>query len=277
MNIEELELEEIQLSLLLEAILKRYGYDCTGYTKSSLKRRVRDFILKESLEHYYDLIKRVIADEAYFYKFLSQLTVSVTEMFRDPLFYKKLREKVIPILKTYPTIRVWHAGCSTGEEAFSLAILFEEEGLLNCSKIYATDVNESSIQSANNGIYGLDKIKKYTENYIKFGGKGSFSDYYHVRYDQACIEPQLREHITFSTHNLVTDTNFAQFNLILCRNVLIYFNSGLQNNVLSLINNSLDHYGYFCLGMKETLSTTDMADKFEVVDKRTKIYQKKGW
>ncbi len=275
MSNDKRDLENIELELLLSAIDKRYGYDFTDYSRPSLKRRIDEFIFRESLSTHYRLIEAILADENYFKKFIFDITVSVTEMFRDPIFFDQLRHKVIPILKTYPTIHIWHAGCSTGEEPYSMAILLKEAGLLDRSKIYATDIDESSIETGKNGIYSLDKIKKYTDNYLKCNGESDFSNYYHVRYDSAIMYHRLRKHIFFSKHNLVADHVFHKFNLILCRNVLIYFNKNLQNRVLTLLNDSLDDYAYLCLGMKETLSTSIIEDQFETIDQKAKIYRKK--
>lgn len=277
MNSDELEIEQIQMNLLLDAIHQRYDFDFRSYARSSLKRRIREFIKTRSLKNYYQLIEQAIENKNFFEEFVSQVAINVTEMFRDPTFYKHLREKIIPVLKTYPSIRIWDVGCSTGEEAISLAIVLKEEQLLARSQIFASDLNALSIQHALNATYDLDKIKKYTENYNQSGGKNSFSEYYNVRYNKAYFIPEIREQIEFIQHNLVKDGLFGQFHLILCRNVLIYFNRELQNNVLSLLYKGLEHYGYLCLGMKETLSTTKLEDKFESIDMRTKIYRKKGW
>ncbi len=274
MNVHDSTIENIYFDLTLEAILKRYGYDFRQYAQLSLKRRISEFIKNESLVDFSQLIDKILTDEKYFEKFLFQVNVNVSEMFRDPIFFVRLREKVIPLLRTYPSISIWHAGCSTGEEAYSLAILLKEENLLERAKIYATDINAVSIDFAKRGIYTLDKIKQYTQNYLKFNGKSDFSDYYHVKYGCAVINTSLRERINFVKHNLISDPMLRKFNLIFCRNVLIYFNKNLQNQVLDLLTDNLKHYAYLCLGMKENLCSMNVEDRFEVIDSKAKIYKK---
>ncbi|MCF6777209.1 protein-glutamate O-methyltransferase CheR [Thiotrichales bacterium 19X7-9] len=270
----DLELENIQIDLLLEAITRRYDYNFKDYAKASLKRRLEEFINKHQLASYYQLIEYVLEDQSIFEQLLNYLSVTVTSMFRDPIFFDHLREKVIPIFRTYPSIKIWHAGCATGEEVYSLAILLYEEGLLDRCRIYATDINMQSLQYAKEGIYPVNKIKEFTQNYNQSSGKNKFSDYYHVKYDSAVMEQILKEHMIFSQHNLACDGPFGSFNLVLCRNVLIYFNQPLQNKVLQLINNSLDFYSIFCLGMKETLSCSEIENQYQLLERKTKIYQK---
>ena len=264
----------IQINLLIQAIHERYGYDFHAYVFSSLERRLEEFMKKEAIDNYYHLIDNILHSKDYFEKFLSCLSVNVTEMFRDPIFFDNLRKKVIPALKTYPSLKIWIAGCSTGEEAFSIAILLAEEGLLNRTKIYATDINDALITRAKQGVYSIDHIKLYTENYNKFKGKADFSDYYHARYDSAVIAHNIRKHIAFFQHNLAMDGIFNTFHLILCRNVLIYFDRSLQNRALQLLSDSLENSGYLCLGLKETLSTTAVENFFTLIDRKGKIYKK---
>lgn len=270
------DVEYVYYDLIIDAIKIRYGYDFTMYAKSSLRRRIRDFMHDKKIDNPLDVIKDLIADEAYFVDMLGFLTVSVTEMFRDPDFFRCFRSVVIPILKTYPSLRIWHAGCATGEEVYSMAILLQEEGVLDKSKIYATDINISAIDHAKQGIYSLDKMQVFAKNYLKAEGKAEFSDYYHAKYNGAVIDSSLKKNITFSQHNLVTDGSFSDFNLILCRNVMIYFNKDLQDRVLQLINNSLIHYGVLCVGKKETISATFLESIYKPLDSKSKIYQKTG-
>lgn len=222
-----------------------------------------------------ELQHRIIHDEAYFNQVLLDLSINVTEMFRDPWFYAMIRERLMPILKTYPFIKLWHAGCSAGQEVYSMCILLEEEGMKERCQIYATDFNDMILEKALSGIYPIDVMKDYTVNYQKSGGKRSFSDYYMASYDNAVLRASLRERVLFSSHNLVTDGVFGEMNMIICRNVLIYFNRKLQNRVLNLFYDSLCPGGFLCLGTKENIRFTDLADAFEPVADREKIYRKK--
>lgn len=268
--------DNIYFNLIIDAIKLRYGYDFTMYAKSSLWRRIREFMHKNSVSDPLEVIRRLLEEEEYFVQMLGFLTVSVTEMFRDPMFFCAFRKEVIPILKTYPSVRIWHAGCSTGEEVYSLAILLSEEGLLDNCKIYATDINDEAIDFAKQGIYKLDRMQLFAKNYQQAQGKNQFSDYYHAKYNGAVIDSKLKSHVTFAQHNLVTDGSFSEFNLILCRNVMIYFNRQLQSHVLKLLDNSLVHYGVLCIGKKETLSCTILDSSYKTLDGNSKIYQKKG-
>jgi chemotaxis protein methyltransferase CheR len=207
-------------------------------------------------------------------RLLLDLSINVTAMFRDPAFYVAFRRDVIPALRTYPFLRIWHAGCSTGEEAYSMAILLEEENLYDRTRIYATDINEVVIRKAKEGIFPLDRMQEYTQNYLRAGGTRSFSEYYTAMYDGALFAPRLMRNIVFSQHNLVTDRSFAECNVILCRNVLIYFDRTLQQRVHSLFYESLPVYGYLGLGSKESLRFTGFEDNYEQVDRREKIYRK---
>ena len=270
------ELREIELDLLLEAILRRYGHDFRQYARASLKRRTDALCQKLDRPHLADLIPLLLHDKKVFNDFLRELSITVTEMFRDPWFYAALREKVLPHLATYPLIKIWHAGCATGEEVYSMAILLEEAGLYPRSQIYATDYNNESLDKAKEGIYPLEKMKHYTANYNKSAPQGFFSNYYHAKYDLAKMSETLKRNITFANHNLVTDQVFGEMNLIICRNVLIYFNKDLQNRVLRLFRESLAHRGFLCLGSKESLSFSDVADDFEVIAKRERIFRKEA-
>lgn len=264
------ELDEIILLLNRE-----HGYDFSNYSMASFKRRVLRVMSLNRITNFYDFKYAVINDKKFVAHFVQEITVNVTEMFRDPLFFSKLRDKVLPLLASYPTIKVWHAGCSTGEEVYSMAILVHEMGLLQRCRIYATDINQAAIDKAKKGIIDVRLIKEYTQNYIKAGGKNDFSAYYTARYDNAIIKKELRESIVFSQHNLVVDGAFNEFQLICCRNVLIYFNRTLQNHVLNLFYNSLSPLGFLALGIKESLLFTTAKDRFTVIDNTAKIYRRK--
>lgn len=272
----EQQIETIEIHLLLEAIYQRYGYDFRCYAKASIKRRVNNFLKKSGFTRISDLTMMLLRDESFFEELLRNFAVSVTEMFRDPGFYQAIRKEIILYLETYPFIKIWHAGCATGEEAYSLAILLKEEGLYDRATIFATDIYDDVLSNAREGIYSLEQMKKYTENYQKAGGRRSFSDYYHARYDSAIMDKSLAKNITFAKHNLVTDSVFGEMHLILCRNVLIYFDTSLQEQVLRLFNDSLIHGGFLCLGSKESLHFTDVHLNFKQINERAKIYRKKS-
>jgi len=268
------DLEKIEITLLLEGINRRYGFDFRSYAYSSLRRRIWKRITAENLPSVTALAERVLHDPMMMEKFLNDLSINVTAMFRDPSFYVAFREIVVPMLRTYPFIRIWHAGCATGEEAYSMAIMLHEEGLLERSRIYATDINELVLQKAKQGIFPLSRMQEYTENYIQAGGKRSFSEYYTSKYDGALFSPSLKQNIVFSQHNLVTDRSFSEFNVILCRNVLIYFDRSLQDRVQGLFYESLVTFGLLCLGSKETLKFSKVEDNYEQLSSRDKIYRK---
>lgn len=257
-------------------ILKlQYGYDFTGYAHASIRRRISRFMTYMRLATVFDLKHRLVNDEECFDRMVQYITVNVTEMFRDPHFYRTMREQVLPKLAAYPNIKIWHAGCSTGEEVFSMAILLEEAGLLNRSRIYATDLNPVNLEKASSGILPLNNMRDYTQNYIQSGGLNDFSNYYVARYDNVLIKKELRKHITFFQHNLVTDKVFNEFHLVCCRNVLIYFNRSLQNSVLKLFHDSLAARGYLAMGIKETMKFADIHERFETVHVQHKIYRRK--
>ena len=267
------QLEKMEIELLLEAIYRHYGFDFRSYAFSSIRRRIWKRINAEGLTNVTALQERILHDSNVMERLLLDLSINVTAMFRDPGFYRAFREDVIPLLRTYPFIRVWHAGCSTGEEVYSMAILLEEEGLLARSRLYATDINEVVLQQARAGIFPLERMQEYTENYIKAGGKRSFSEYYTAKYDGALFSPALTEHVVFSQHNLVTDRSFSEFNVILCRNVLIYFDKSLQARVQGLFYDSLVHFGILGLGSKESLKFSQYEDCYEQIAAE-KIYRK---
>ena len=268
------DLEKIEIELLLEAIHRQYGFDFRSYAYASVRRRIWKRIQAEGLQTVSALQDRVLHDAKAMERLLLNLSVNVTAMFRDPSFYKAFRTTVIPLLRTYPFIRVWHAGCSTGEEVYSMAILFMEEGLYDRARIYATDINDTVLQQARAGIFPLDKMQEYTQNYLRAGGTRSFSEYYTAAYDGALFSPALRERVVFAQHNLVDDRSFSEFNVILCRNVMIYFDRTLQNRVHELFYESLPVYGILALGSKESLRFSSYEDRYEELDAREKIYRK---
>lgn len=269
-----LHFENAEFDDLLLSIYKRHGYDFQNYSRSSLKRRILRIADKYRLSSLYDLKFRLLNEDEFFTEFLQNITVNVTEMFRDPLFYKALKEKVFPQLATYPFLKIWHAGCSTGEEVFSMAILLHEAGLLKRTKLYATDINPLALHKAKQGIFPLKNLKEYTQNYIKAGGHEDFSDYYTAHYDNVIFDDFLKTNMVFSLHNLVADQSFNEFNLILCRNVLIYFDKPLQDRVIKLFTRSLCMLGYLGLGTKESLLFTDVRNHYKTIDLNAKIYKR---
>jgi chemotaxis protein methyltransferase CheR len=269
------DIKEIEFGLLLDAISQKYGYDFRQYSEAHIRRRILNRMVLSGLQNAADLQYRVLHDKQFAAQLLQDLSITVTEMFRDPDFYKSMREKVIPILKTYSFIKLWHAGCSTGEEAYSMAILLKEEDLYDRTTIYATDFNQQAIDAAKQGIFSTAMIKEYTVNYQKSGGHKAFSDYYTSHYDMAIMDQSLKKNIVWANHNLVTDSAFAEVHLILCRNVLIYFNKDLQNRVQKIFFDSLVNGGMLCLGIKESLRFCDFAQGYTELDKRQKIFKKK--
>lgn len=274
--IQKPELNASSLEQLLHLLYQVYGYDFSGYAKASLTRRIHKFMETSHIGDDRQLIQLLTGDTQLFNAFLDTITVNVTEMFRDPSFYKALREKVLPVLATYPQINIWHAGCATGEEVFSLCILLFEAGLLQRTRIYATDINGANLEKAKTGVLPMHHMRDYTANYRLSGGTRDFSDYYTALYDHVIINKEIRERVVFLQHNLVTDRSFNEFHLILCRNVMIYFNKSLQNKVLRLFYESLGSLGFLALGMKENLLFSEHKSKFTVVDSSGKIFRKKS-
>ena len=268
------ELERIEISLLLEGIFQRYGFDFRSYAYSSLRRRLWKRVHGEGLDSISALQARVLLHPEAMERLVLDLSVTVTSMFRDPTFYASFRKNVVPLLRTYPFVRLWHAGCSTGEEVYSMAILLQEEGLYDRVRVYATDINDMVLQKAKSGIFPLEKMKEYTNNYMRAGGKRAFSDYYTAAYGGALFSPSLRQNVVFAQHNLSTDESFAEFNVILCRNVMIYFDRTLQARVFRLFSESLPTYGLLVLGSKESLRFSGVEDQYEALDPREKIYRK---
>jgi chemotaxis protein methyltransferase CheR len=270
----DVELEELEIRLLLEGIYRQYGFDFRDYAVASLRRRILSVVHAERLDSVSRLLERVLREPACFERLLQRLTVHVTSMFRDPSFYIKFREKVVPVLKTYPFVRIWHAGCSSGEEVYSMAILLAEEGLYKRCRLYATDVSEAVLKAAKAGVFPLAAMREYTENYQRAGGKLAFSDYYSARYDNALFRPDLQENMVFAQHNLVTDAPFNDFNVVLCRNVMIYFNGELQQRVHRLLYTSLGRLGVLGLGRRESLRFTPHEACYDELEREERLYRK---
>ena len=266
--------EKIEFDLILEAIYQKYGYDFRNYAKASLRRRLRYRLSQSNLKTISEMQHKLLNDKEFFDTLLLDLTINVTEMFRDPSFFKALREIVISELKKQSFIKVWHAGCSSGEEIYSTAILLKENGMYESSLIYATDTNEMVLDKAKSGIFPIEKMKDFTVNYRKAGGLASFADYYTARYDNAIMDNSLKKNIVFSNHNLVTDSVFGEMDLIMCRNVLIYFNRELQDRVFRLFMDSLRPGGFLCLGSKETVRFSSFSENFENVIEKERVYRR---
>ena len=266
---------ELEISLLLEVVYQKYGYDFRQYSEAHIRRRVLNRMTMSGLERISQMQSKVLNDEAFASSLLQDLSITVTEMFRDPGFYRSLRENVIPVLKTYPFIKIWHAGCSSGEEAYSMSIILQEEGLYDRTTIYATDFNQQVLNYAKQGIFSNKMMKEYTTNYQLSGGKESFSSYYTSDDDNVIMNQSLKKNIVWANHNLVTDSVFAEVHLILCRNVLIYFDRNLQNKVQKLFYNSLIDGGILCLGSKESLRFSDFHEEYTELDKKQRIFKKK--
>ncbi|MBD2359607.1 protein-glutamate O-methyltransferase CheR [Anabaena minutissima FACHB-250] len=267
-------LEDIEIQLLLEGLYQYYGYDFRNYALASLKRRIHNFMYSQGLKNISALQERLLHDRTCMDRFLVNLTVNVTSMFRDPSFYLSFRNNVVPLLRTYPFIRIWHAGCSTGEEVYSMAIVLQEEHLYHRCRIYATDTNEKVLQTAKTGIFSLKLMQEYTQLYLKAGGKKSFSEYYTAAYDHAIFRASLKDNVIFAQHNLATDSSFNEFNVIFCRNVLIYFNQILQKQVHTLFYNSLCNFGILGLGRQESLRFTPYEQYYEEIAKGEKLYRR---
>lgn len=268
------DLEHLEIELLLEGVFRHYGFDFRAYAYASIRRRLWKRVEGEGLGTISQLQARILHDADAMERLLLDLSVNVTSMFRDPGFYREFRATVIPLLRTYPFIRIWHAGCSTGEEVFSMAILLEEEGLYDRARLYATDINDVVLQRAKQGIFPLERMQEYTENYIKAGGTRAFSEYYTAMYDGALFSPALTRNIVFSQHNLVTDRSFSEFHVIFCRNVLIYFDKTLQNRVHRLFYESLVMFGVLALGSKESLKFSQFEPCYEKLSSTEKLYKK---
>lgn len=273
-EIELSELEHIEIELLLEGIYRQYGMDFRNYAFSFIRRRIRHRIYTENLATVSKLQELVLHDPNVLKRLLEDFSITVTEMFRDPSFYLTFRKKIIPLLKEYPAIRIWHAGCSTGEEVYSMAILLYEEDLHNKTTIYATDINETALETAKSGIFPLKKMQLYTKNYLHSGGRKAFSEYYSAKEDHVTFHSFLNKNTVFAPHNLAVDHSFNEFHVIICRNVMIYFNSELQNRVHELFDNSLIVSGILGIGTKEALAYSSHSSFYEEMDSNEKLYKK---
>ncbi len=270
---DSLQVRDEEIEMLLDDILNRYGYDFRDYAKASIKRRINRLYTLDKFPSFAEFRYKINREENYLKRFIEEITVNVTEMFRDPSFYAALRKDILPVLATYPFIRIWHAGCSTGEEVYSVSILLKEANLLHKSIQYATDINPQVVQKAASGIFPIGRMKQYSENYILSGGKQDFSSYYTASYDRAIFDQELSRQMVFSTHNLVSESSFNQFQLIICRNVLIYFERDLQTKVFQLFDDSLEKLGYLALGTKETIRMSQLTPRFRQVENE-KIWRK---
>lgn len=268
------EIEDLEIRLLLEAIFERYGYDFRDYAPASLKRRIRKCVQDEKLESVSGLQEKILHQPGALHYLLDTLSIGVTAMFRDPSFYVAFRRKIVPLLRQYPFVRIWHAGCATGEEVYSMAILLQEEGLYEKCRLYATDLNETLLKKAKEGIFPLKVMQEYTDNYRQAGGTREFSKYYIAKYDYAGFLPGLQKNVVWAQHNLVSDTSFNEFHVILCRNVMIYFTHSLQIRVHNLLYESLALAGILGLGAKESLQFTPHESAYEEVDEREKLYRR---
>jgi chemotaxis protein methyltransferase CheR len=266
--------EEIELSLLLEGIYRQYGFDFRNYASASLRRRVGNLMRNESVATISLLQDRILHDRTWLDRFLYALSVNVSAMFRDPHFYRTFRKDVVPLLKTYPFLRIWLAGVSMGEEVYSIAILLQEEGIYERCRIYATDINDAVLKKAKEGIYPIELMQTYTTNYIRAGGTRSFSDYYTAAYDRVILKSSLRDNVVFAQHNLAMDASFNEFHVILCRNVMIYFNMKLQAHVHHLLHDSLVMFGVLGLGAKETLKFSPHEHSYEEIEGASRLYRR---
>lgn len=265
---------ENEMTELLNSIRLVYGYDFTDYSEASMRRRVNAYMAMRRIDSIETLSRQILKDDRQFEEFVQELSVTVTEMFRDPMFYKSMRTNVMKRLGTYPFIKIWLAGCATGEEVYSVAIMLKEEGLLQRSLIYATDINQKSLTIAKEGVYPVDYMKQYTANYHKAGGTEEFSKYYKVAYDSVMFDKSLKQNIVFAPHNLAVDKSFNEFQLVICRNVLIYFNQKLQSRVIELFYDSLCPFGFLALGNKESLLFSDRKNYFSDIDRKERIFIK---
>jgi chemotaxis protein methyltransferase CheR len=267
-------IESIEIDLLLEAIYQRYGHDFRNYARASIERRIRQFHAQSGCTTLADMLPRLLHDEAFFADFVTRFSIPVTELFRDPQVYLALRREVMPVLQTFPFLRVWHAGCASGEEVYSLAIVLEEAGLLERTTLFATDFNDAALERARAGIYPAADIRDATRAYQRAGGTRTLADYYHADAEHIVMHRRLRERITFANHNLVTDGVFTEAHLVLCRNVLIYFNQALQNRALGLFRDTLVRSGFLCLGTRESLRFSTVESSFETVDAACRLYKR---
>lgn len=273
-NVVHDELQQIEINLLLEGLYQMYGYDFRGYVRASVHRRILNRMRAEGLPTITSLLEKVLHEPGVLERLLNDLSIRLTEMFRDPSFFAAFRKEVVPVLRNLPEIRIWHAGCATGEEVYSMAILMQEEGLAEKTKIYGTDMNEKAIEAAQRGAFPLKKMRQFTKNYLEAGGTKAFSEYYTTDHRYAYFHPVMSENLMFAQHNLVTDGSFNEFHVILCRNVLIYFDQNLQQHVHQLIFGSLAQGGFLGLGSKETILFVPDSLAYADFVPQEKIYQK---
>ncbi len=266
--------ENIEVNLLIEAIRLKYGYDFSGYSRASLKRRIKKRLLDSGSLSISGMINNLLYEKDFFDQLLLDLSINVTEMFRDPLFFKEIRDKVIPELAKLSSVKIWHAGCSTGEEVYSMAIILKEAGIYDKCQIFATDFNQVVLEKAKQGVLSIVNLKQYTQNYQKSGGTGSFTDWYTAKYDLVKLKTTLRKNIMFADHNLATDGVFSEMDLVMCRNVLIYFDRPLQNRVFRLFTDSLTQDGFLTIGSKESIHFSGIADEYDQFSQTQKIFRK---
>ncbi|MES2151518.1 MAG: protein-glutamate O-methyltransferase CheR [Pseudomonadota bacterium] len=264
----------IEMAALVEALRQVHGYDFSGYAEASLTRRLAHWLAGSKFDSYGAAMSAVLRDAELCRQLVQDVTVNVSDMFRDPAFFKALREEVVPHLRTWPHARIWVAGCASGEEVVSLAIMLREEGLGAQCRIYATDLNEAVLEQARQGVFALKELQRFTRNYQQAGGKAAFSDYYVARYERAIFDPALLKNVVFAAHNLATDADFSEMQLILCRNVMIYFKPVLKERLLGLFDRCLTAGGFLCLGSKETLDGRRVAERYRELVAHTRIYQK---
>ncbi len=269
------EAEAIELDLVLEAIHRRYGYDLREYVPDTVTRRLRAALARSGLAHFGELQHRLLHDAAWFRELLDQLTVQVSDVFRDPPFFRVFRERVAPVLRTYPTLKLWHAGCATGEEVYATAILLSEEGLYERTQIYATDLSTKALDSAKEGVYAQDLAKGFAENYELSGGTRRFEDYYHAAYGRIAFRDELKKNMVFFEHNLATDYAIGEMSVVFCRNVLFYFDSSLRRRVLDMLVDGLSYGGFLCLGATEA-APDDGARSFTAFAPEHRIFRRKA-
>ena len=269
------EIEDLEIALLLEGVYRRYGYDFRDYSLAHIRRRLRHRLELSGLADFGTMLHRVLSEQDFFEQLLRDLSINVTEMFRDPAAYRRIRQEVVPLLRTYPFVKIWHAGCATGEEVYSMAILLEEEGLLPRCRLYATDFNQIALKKAREGIYPLEFARQYSANYQKSGGRASLSDYYRTDNEHMLLKSRLREQVVFADHNLVTDAVFSEVQLVVCRNVVIYFNRDLQERIFQTFHDSLCPGGLLWLGSKESLKLLKIGEKFSDLYPDEKIFKKR--
>jgi chemotaxis protein methyltransferase CheR len=269
------DVENVEIRLLLEGIQQVYGYDFRDYADASIRRRLTHWLAESEFDTFSAAQSRLLRERSVFESLLRGITVNVTEMFRDPAFFKALRRNVVPFLKTYPFVKIWHAGCATGEEAYSMAILLNEEGMCGHYRMYATDIDEAVLQRAAEGLVALADMQKFTRNYQRSGGTGSFADYYTARYDRAVVSSALRKDIVFAPHNLAGDAEFGEMHVVICRNTMIYFKPALKERCLRLFDASLLPGGFLCVGLKETLEDKPIADHYQELVPGMRIFRKR--